>query len=200
MRGSRAAAAVVVAALSLHGALARAAEAGEVTFPFMLGTNLYTHRFAAYGKAAADRTIADTFGFSQFVGAGYFVTDRLRLGLNLQFTEAVTQPTPAYPSAFTIFALLPQLNFNFWGPLTASLVPTIPLRLEGEWKAGFAVQAVLAAALPLGAGFSGVVALEVPVFFYPTVSVGLTPLIGVTWRLPRPLRREGASAERHPAG
>ena len=196
----RRARAVLVAGLCLHGALARAGEAGEVTFPFMLGASVYSHRFAAYGKAAADRTIADTFGLSQFVGAGYFVTDRLRLGLNLQFSEAVTQPTPPYPSAFTTFALLPQLNYNFWGPFTASLVPTIPLRMEGEPKVGFAVQAVLAAALPLGAGFSGVLALEVPVFFYPSVSVGLTPLIGVTWRLPRALRREAASAEQHPSG
>lgn len=183
---------VVVGLLSLCGARATAAEAGDISFPFMLGTNVYSHRFADYGKPAADRTVADSFALSEFVGAGYFVTNRLRLGLNLQFTEAITEPSAPYPSRFTIFALLPQINYNFWGPLTASIVPTIPLRLDGENQAGFAVQAVLAAALPLGANFSAVVALEVPVFFYPTVSVGITPLIGVSYRLPR--RRHSAAS------
>ncbi len=164
---------------------ARAAEVGDVTLTYNFGTSLYAHRFAALGKTAGDTTIADTFGLSEFLGAGVFVTPRLRLGLNVQFTEAITEPAEPYPSRFAVFALLPQFNYNFWGPLTASFVPGVLLRLNGTNQMGFVPQAVLTAAVPLGAGFSALFSVEVPVMVYPIVSVGITPLVGVGYRVPR---------------
>jgi hypothetical protein len=169
-----------VATLASAGA-AQAAEPGDMSFPFMLGTNVYTHRFGAEGYTATDTTIANSFQLSEFPGAGAFVTPRLRLGLNLQFTEAITNPPAA--SRFTVFALLPQINYNFWGPLTASLVPSLYARLAGVNEFGFAVQGVFSAALPLGRGFSGVLALEVPLYVVPYVSIGITPLIGFSYHL-----------------
>ncbi len=173
----------ILVGLLLAGRTAVAAEAGDITSPFSLGANVYTHRFAAEGKMAADTTIANGVGLSEFPGIGYFVSDRLRLGLNLQFTEALTNPPQG--GAFTTFALLPQINFNFWGPFTASLVPTFVLRLAGVDQFGFNVQAVLAYGVSLGAGFSLQMAVEVPFYFVPMVSVGITPLVGVVYRLPR---------------
>jgi hypothetical protein len=159
-----------------------AAEQGEVTFPFMLGTNVYSHQFAAEGKKASDKTVADSFALSEFVGAGYFVTRRLRLGMNLQFSEAITNPPSA--SAFTLYGFLLQINYNFWGPLTASIVPTFLGRYGGVNQFAFNIQAVFAAALRFGHGFSGVLAIEFPVYVYPVVSIGITPLLGFTYGFP----------------
>jgi hypothetical protein len=188
---SRRVAALPLAAILALGATAHAAEPGDVSFPFMLGTNVYTHRFGVDGYSATDTTIANSFQLSEFPGAGVFVLPRLRLGLNFQFTEAITNPPAA--SAFTVFGLLPQINYNFWGPLTASLVPSFYARLAGQNQFGFAVQGVFSAALPLGRGFSGVLALEIPVYVTPYVSIGFTPLIGFSYHLqvhrrPKPLQ------------
>ena len=188
-----AAALVLTSLCTLRPGGARAAEAGDVTFTYNFGASLYNHRFAAYGKTSSDSTIADTFGLGEFVGGGYFVTRRLRIGLNLQFTEAITEPTPPYPSRFTIFALLPQLNYNFWGPLTVSFVPAVAFRLAGTNQIGFIPQLVLTAAVPLGAGFAALFSVEIPVMVYPTVTIGITPLLGIAYRLPRARRRPTAS-------
>ncbi len=162
---------------------AEAAEQGDVTGTFMLGTNLATHLFAQDGKPAHDTTISDTFGLSQFVGAGVFVTDRLRLGLNFQFTETIVQPRKPYPSSFQIFGLLPQINYNFWGPLTASVVPTILLRKDGVNQEAYGVQGVLGWGIPITKGINAVVAVEVPYFWNPRRTIGVTPLAGVSGKL-----------------
>ncbi len=173
----------LVAALALLPAAAFAAEAGDVTIPFSLGTNVWTHKFASGAQPASDSTIANRFALSEFPGAGVFLTDRFRVGLNLQLTEAITNPPPG--GRFTTFGLLPQLNYHLGGPFTVSLVPSFYLRLDAKNQFGFALQGVFAAAFPLGAGFSLSVALEVPVYFTPFTSVGITPLVGVVYRIPR---------------
>ncbi len=172
---------LLVSLALLTASTAAAREAGDVTIPFNLGANLYSHRFAYYGKKESDSTIADRFALSEFVGAGYFVSDRWRLGLNLQFSEAITSPYPAPASSFTLFGFLLQINYNFWGPLTASIVPTFLVWYEGVSQFAFNVQAVLAWGIPLRHGFSLNLAVEVPVYIYPVVSVGITPLIGFTY-------------------
>lgn len=160
-----------------------AAEAGDVTVPFSLGTSVYSHQFAAEGKPVKDTTLKNTFQLSEFPGIGYFVTDHLRLGVNLQFTEVVREPAKPLPSRYATFAILPQINYNFWGPLTASLVPTFATRLAGEDQYGFAVQGVLTGAAPITDDLNGTLGIEVPLFLRPYVSIGITPLVGVSYLL-----------------
>jgi hypothetical protein len=163
------------------------ADTGDITFPFNLGTSVYSHRFASATNPAADTTLANQFVLSEFIGVGIFVTPTLRVGMNLQFSEAIVQPTTHYPNAFTQFSFLPQLNWKFWGPFTASFVPTISPWFGGKAQFGFGLQAVLGASVPFGkSGFSGVLALEVPLNILPAVTVGITPLLGISFRLPTP--------------
>ena len=164
---------------------ARAAEAGDVTIPFSLGTNVYTHQFAGEGKEAKDTTLNNSFQLSAFPGVGYFVTDRLRLGLNLQFTAVVREPAKPLPSRYATFGVLPQVNYNVWGPWTVSLVPSFYFRLQGISQYGFALQGVVTYALPLADNFAATASLEVPYYFTPYRTIGITPLIGVVYRLPR---------------
>jgi hypothetical protein len=96
---------------------------------------------------------------SQFPGAGVFVAKRRRLGVNLQFTESLTNPPAG--QRFVLCAVLPQVSCDFWGPLTVSLVPSFAARWAGVNQLGFYLQGVISAALPLGHGFSGVLAVEV---------------------------------------
>jgi hypothetical protein len=169
---------VLVAPLAVH-----AAEAGDVTFPVLLGTNVWTHNFAQNGQPAKTVTIADRCVLIESIGAGYYVTDRLRVGFSVQFNEAVTNPPPT--SAFTQFSLNPQVNYNFWGPLTVTVGTSFVLRLNGISQFGFAPFGALSAGVPLGAGFSFIGGIAVPFFITPVTSVGLVPFVGFSFKLPR---------------
>ena len=168
---------VLVAPLAVH-----AAEAGDVTFPVLVGTNVWTHNFGQNGQPAKTVTIDDRFVLIESIGVGYFITDRLRVGFSVQFNEAVTNPPPT--SAFTQFSLNPQVNYNFWGPLTVTVATSFVLRLNGISQFGFAPFGALSAAVPLGAGLSFVGGIAVPFFVTPVTSVGLVPFLGLSFKLP----------------
>jgi hypothetical protein len=166
------------------------ADEGDVTIPLSVGTNVYTYHVATGenqniainpGQTSSD----NSFKISEFPGIGYFVTNQIRLGLNLQFTELVT-PEPG--DNLDIFGFLPQVNYKFWGPLTVSVVPSFYPVYDGISQYHFAVQGVLAAGVPIGDGFTATAALEVPVFLKISAAtsetVGITPIIGVTYKVP----------------
>jgi hypothetical protein len=67
-----------------------AAQAGDVTLPVALGTSVWTYTWPQNGKPAKTVTISDRFVLTEAIGLGYAVTDRLRLGFNLNFSEAIT--------------------------------------------------------------------------------------------------------------
>lgn len=180
--GSTASGRGVLLALCLFSGTAWA-EAGDVSGTFAVGTSLVAQRFATSTKSAELSTIGDNFSPSEFVGAGYFLTDRLRLGLNLQFTEAVAVPNPQPPSAWTVFSLLPQVSYRFYWDLYAALVGFFPLRYGGVWQAGYGIQLVLGAAIPVAKIVAVTVAVEVPYLAYPVEALGLTPLVGVSVKL-----------------
>ena len=159
------------------------AEQGDVTGTFTLGAGALTYNFAEGSRPASLTTLAKTLPLSEFVGAGYFLTDRLRLGLNLQFTEALTVPTPPPPSRFTTFALLPQLSYLFARPFFVSLVAFLPLRFGGVDELGYGVQGVIGAGFPIAKDLSLTAALEVPLILAPVVALGLTPLVGLAYRI-----------------
>ena len=159
------------------------AEAGDVTGTFTLGATALTYGLPAGDKPGKLTTLADTVPFSEFLGAGYFLTDRWRIGLNLQFTEALTVPSPPPPSRFSTFALLPQVNYLFAKPFFASLVAFVPLRLGGVDELGFGIQGVVGAGFPVAKDLSLTAAVELPLLLTPVVSVGVTPLVGLAYRI-----------------
>ncbi|MHB8416457.1 MAG: hypothetical protein ACYDCL_00165 [Myxococcales bacterium] len=156
-----------------------AGNAGHFNTTFTLGATALT-----YGLTTAKlTTVADTVPFSEFIGAGYFITDRLRVALNLQFTEALTVPSAPPPSRFTVFALLPQVNYTFAKPFFASLVAFVPFRFGGVDQVGIGVQGVVGASFPIGKELSLSAAIEVPWVMLPVETLAVTPLIGLAYRL-----------------
>lgn len=152
---------------------------GHFNTTFTLGATALTYGLTTNKLT----TVADTVPFSEFIGAGYYITDRLRVALTLQFTEALTVPSTPPPSRFTTFALLPQINYTFAKPFFASLVAFIPLWFGGVPQAGFGVQGVIGASFPIAKALSLSVAIEVPWVMVPVETLGVTPLVGLAYRL-----------------
>ncbi len=182
--------AIVAAVLAL--ALPDDARAQRIQGTFVqsdtLGMNMVSYNFDT-GKTTG---VGDTAGLSEFVGLHYFVIDNLRVGLNFQFTEYLTNTSPGQ-SRFATFALLPQVGWHFWGPLFMAVVFTIaPWTLGGKpippsttgsnnFDLGF--QYVIGGAIPLAKGVNLTLAAEVPYNFLVYRTIGFTPLIGVSIRL-----------------
>ncbi len=147
-----------------------------------LGMNMVSYNFDT-GKTTG---VGDVAGLSEFVGAHYFVIDRLRVGLNFQLTEYLTNTAPGQ-SRFATFAILPQVGLHFWGPLFVAAVFTI-----APWTQGGAnnsnnfdlgVQLVAGAAIPIAGRVNLTIAAEVPYNFLVHRTLGFTPLVGVSIRL-----------------
>jgi len=133
---------------------------------------------------AETKTIANQAFVSEFVGLHYFFIDRVRAGMNLQFGEQLAPPVGEdNGSAFRTFAFLPQIGWDFWGPMFAAFVVTIAPWSSGTSTFEFGVQGVLGAAIPIVDRVRLTMAVEVPFTFVPDREVALTPLLGVAIRL-----------------
>src|SRR5581483_5146001 len=142
-----------------------------------LGMNLVSYNFDT-GKTTG---VGDVAGLSEFVGLHYFVIDRLRVGLNFQFTEYLTDTSPGQ-SRFATFALLPQIGWHFWGPLFIAAVFTIapwtlggrpvPPSTTGSNNFDLGFQFVFGGAIPLAKGVSLTLAGEVPYNFLVYRTIG----------------------------
>jgi hypothetical protein len=154
-----------------------------------LGMNMITYNFDN-GKTTG---VGDVAALSEFVGLHYFVIDNLRVGVNFQFSEYLTNPE-AGQSRFATFAILPQIGWHFWGPLFAALVFTIapwtkggvpdasaPMVTDNHFDLGF--QFVFGAGIPIGSRVNLNAAIEVPYNFLVNRTLGFTPLLGVSIRL-----------------
>ena len=141
--------AVTACALTLATHSLAAPKKGEWVQSNSVGMNLVTYAFDT-GKTTG---VGDVAALSEFVGLHYFVIDRLRIGMNLQFSEYLTDPAPGQ-SRFATFALLPQIGWHFWGPLFAAFVFTIaPWTLGGANRSNnfdFGMQAVFGGGGPVG--------------------------------------------------
>jgi len=147
-----------------------------------LGMNVVSYNFDT-GKTTG---VGDVAALSEFVGLHYFVIDRLRVGMNFQFSEYLTDTQPGQ-SRFATFALLPQVGWHFWGPFFAAFVFTIAPWTKGgvggDNHFDLGVQAVLGAGIPLGDRVALTLGVEVPYNFLVNRTLGVTPLIGVSFRL-----------------
>ncbi len=153
------------------------ADKGDIVQSDNLGMSMVSWNLSK-GKTTS---VADQQALSEFVGAHYYVTDKVRVGMNLQFTE-VLNPEPTY-SRFSKFALLPQVGWNFWGPMFVAGVFTFAPRTQGVSQVDLGLQAVVGAGFRLTDAVKLTVAVEVPWDFSPDEVVGITPLVGVSIKL-----------------
>jgi hypothetical protein len=169
----------VVAACSLSpaGALA-AGKTGDVIQTDTLGMNFVTYAF----DTKKTTTVADATVLSEFTGAHYYFIDGLRAGMNLQFSEQL-RPTVTTGSTFRTFALLPQLGWDFWGPMFAGLVVTVAPWTSGTPTFDFGLQALLGAGIPVSSRVKIAGLIEVPANFVVHRTIGFTTLLGVSIRL-----------------
>ncbi len=158
------------------------ADAGDFTGTFSVGTALFQYKLQTSTQTAALHALPDYFSPSEFIGAGYAITDDWRVALNLQFTEAVVEPTlPA--NQFTTFCLLPQVSYRFWWQMYVALIGFFPLRYDSVAQAGYGVQGLLGVGVPIAKDLKFTAALEVPFLIQPATYVGLTPIVGLSYKL-----------------
>lgn len=181
---------VLLASITLAAGLARASESGEVAQTDSsggagkvlqtdtLGMNVVTWNLA---KGTAT-TVADAQVVSEFVGAHYQLWKDVRLGMNLQFSEQLAPQVQA-GNPFRLFALLPQVGWNVWGPFFVAGTLTIAPFTNGGWNWVLGVQAVGGAGWKVSKRVTLSAAVEVPYNFYPAQTLGITPLLGASFRL-----------------
>jgi hypothetical protein len=155
-------------------ALAR--EAGDVVVADNLGVPLYTHNFDT-GK---DVGVGDKLLISEFIGAHYFVTSTVRVGMMVQWTEQYTGPVAPGADHFTTFALLPQVGWNFYDHLSAAAIFTYAGRAGGKDQFDLGIQGLIGYSPPITRSASLNLALEIPYNFYLSRTIGVTPLVGLT--------------------
>jgi hypothetical protein len=158
---------------------ARAAERGEVVQVDNVGVPLYSHNFDT-GK---DTSIGDKLSIAQFLGAHYFVTSRVRVGMMVQLTEQFTGDLAPHADRWTTFALLPQVGWYFYERFFVAGVFTYAPRSGGKDQLDLGVQAVVGGSIPLTSDASFGYALEVPYNFHVARTIGITPLVGFSYKL-----------------
>lgn len=165
------------------GLLPRSAHAlgtqGEFIQTDTLGSSLASHDY----KSGKNTDIGKVFNLSEYVGLHGYVIDTLRIGMNLQFTERAWSREPVHSSRFQRFALLPQVGWNFYGPLFSALVFGVAPRTAGTSDLNLTVQGVLGVSLPLAGRVRLSIAGEVPYTYYDHKIIGFTALTGISIRL-----------------
>ncbi len=177
--GKASLAAIGMALLVFASAANAAASQGEWVQTDSLGMNVVSHDFTT----STTKTVADAQRLSEFVGLLYYVTDRVRLGMNLQLSEQLGPRPPAGQSRFQTFALLPQVGWNFLDPFFAAVIFTLAPITAGQDKLDLGFQLLLGGGIALSDRVRANLALEVPWNFHIHQTLGLTPLAGLSIRL-----------------
>lgn len=159
---------------------AAAHEAGDVIQVDNIGVPLYTYNF---DNSAKSFSVGDKLLLSEFIGAHYFVTSTIRVGMMFQWTEQYSGELAAGSDHFTTFALLPQVGWNFYDHFSVAGIFTYAARAAGKDTYDLGIQALFGYTLPISkaAGFNA--ALEVPYNFRLARTIGATPLVGFTYTL-----------------
>lgn len=166
---------VVVAALS--AAATAAAGEGDVVQSDNLGMNVVTWNLS---QGTFD-SVFDKPVLSEFVGLHRYFWQDVRLGMNIQVSEALYPPKKGDP--LRTFALLPQIGWNCGGPFFVAGVFTFAPITNGTERLVLGVQAVGGASFEIVPRVKLSAAIEVPYNFFPDQTIGLTPLAGVSFRL-----------------
>jgi hypothetical protein len=166
---------LVVALLFVSRWATAAGRRGDFLQTDSLGVSLVTRDLTSH----TTRTVSDATNLSEYIGLHYYAVDRVRFGMNLQFTERLRPAPPASQGRFQRFAFLPQVGWNFYDPFFAALVLVCAPRSDGQPKLALGVNALGGVAFPISRHVSLSAALEVPYNYYRHQTVGLTALAGV---------------------
>jgi hypothetical protein len=152
---------------------------GEALETDTLGVSLVSRDF----DSKVTRNVTKTFNLSEFVGIHAYVVDRVRVGINFQFTERIWPALPSGSHSLQRFGLLPQVGWNFYGPLFSSLVFGVVPRTDGKDHLNLTLQVVLGASFPIAGPVRWSIAGEVPWTYYDHQMLGVTALTGIAIRL-----------------
>ena len=179
LSGSFVASTLCAASLLVTSAAYAVGKQGDVIQTDTVGASLYTYNL----DTKTSTNIGDIFNLSEFVGLHAYVVDRVRVGMNLQFTERIHPELPPGKSAFQRFAFLPQVGWNFYDPLFTALVFGVAPRTDGRQHVNLTLQGILGVSLPLAGRFRLTLAGEVPWTYYDKHTLGVTALTGISIRL-----------------
>jgi hypothetical protein len=152
---------------------------GDVLQTDSLSMLLASHDYTTHTSS----TIRNVVNLSGNVGLHYYFVDRVRIGMNLQFTERLWPEPSAGSSRFQRFALMPQLGWSFADPFFAAMIFSYAPRTQGRANPDLAVLGALGAALPVTARMRLSLAAEVPYAFLHHRTLGLVAVAGVSFRL-----------------
>jgi hypothetical protein len=152
---------------------------GDVIQTDTIGTSLLSYDL----DAKTTKTVKDFVNLSEFVGLHAYVVDRVRVGMNLQFSERLWPALPPSKSRFQRFALLPQVGWNFYDPFFTALVFGVAPRTDGRQHVNLTMQGVLGVGFPPAGRVRMSVAGEVPWTYYDKHTLGVTALTGISIRL-----------------
>src|SRR5205823_5982152 len=98
-------------------------------------------------------------------------------------TEQFSGDVPKGGDRWSTFALLPQVGWHFYKRFFVAGVFTYAPRSGGKDQLDFGVQAVLGGSVPITEYASFGYAVEVPYNFHVANTVGVTPLLGLSYKL-----------------
>lgn len=153
---------------------------GDIIQTDSVGSSLITYDL----DRKATTSIANVVNISEYIGLHAYVVDRVRLGMNLQFTERVWPAAlPSGKSGFERFAVLPKVGWNFCDPFFTALVLGVAPRTEGHQHLNLTAQGVLGVGVSLSNRVRLSLAGNVPVTYYDRYTLGLTAIAGISFRL-----------------
>lgn len=152
---------------------------GDVLQTDSLSMLLVSHDYTT-GK---NSSLRNAINLSGNVGLHYYFVDRVRAGMNVQFTERLWPEPPAGSSRWQRFALMPQLGWSFYDPFYTALIFSYAPRTLGGATPDLAVLAALGATLPVTRRVKVTLALDVPFAFLHHRTIGLVALTGISIRL-----------------
>jgi len=158
---------------------AAAAEPGDVIVANNLGLPLWTHNF----NTDKTTTVEDKLLLSEFMGAHRFVTEHLRVGMMFQWTEQYTGAVATGADRFTTFAFLPQVGWVFSNHLAVAGIFTVAPISGGKHQLDLGVQALVGYGLAVSQNAALSFAVELPYNFRVANTLGVTPLLGLTFRI-----------------
>jgi hypothetical protein len=100
-----------------------------------------------------------------------------------QWTEQYSGPVAAGVDRFTTFALLPQVGWTFSNHVALGAIFTIAPISGGKHQLDLGVQALVGYGLPISQNAAVNFAVELPYNFHVASTLGVTPLLGMTFRI-----------------
>lgn len=128
-------------------------------------------------------TVSDAVNLSGVIGLHYYVVDRVRFGVGLQYTQRLWPEPPPDSSRFQRFAVMPQIGWNFADPFYTALLFSYAPRTRGRAIPDMSAAALLGVGVPLAQRVRWTFAIEVPWAFYYHQTVGFMVLSGLSFRL-----------------